>query len=96
MSRKRRRTTTQTLFNFAGLLLAVSKMLARYAGATYRDQLEAAKLEKVQEDAQLVHMRKQKVANELVISDLKILQMKRDLAIPDPEHDFKPVDYDPS
>lgn len=78
----RRRSITQTGMNFSFLILAVGKMLARYAGATYRDRLEEAKLQKVQTDAQLSEMRRQKVANELVLQDLKIEQKKRDLGIP--------------
>lgn len=82
---RRRRSMTAWNFNFAGLLLNCGKMLAKYAGATYKDELDAAKLEKVRVDAQVSEMRRQKLSNELVIGDLKILQLKQKLGVPDDE-----------
>ena len=80
-------------FAFAGVMITILQMFAKYAGGTYRDALESAKLEKVQVETQVSDLRKAKLSNDLVIQDLKIEALKRELGITSAGDGFAPKDY---
>lgn len=88
----RRGSITARNFGFATLILNIGKMLAKYGGATYTEEIQQAKLEKVRLDAQLVEARKQKVFNDLVIQDLEIAKRKKKLGMAEDGQEWKPID----
>lgn len=84
----------QRNFALAGLMMTLAKMAAKYAGGTYQDALQAAKLEQVRKHTQVLEMNREIKSNQLVIQDLEIMKRKQDLGIPEPGMDFRPTDYE--
>lgn len=69
------------LNKFFGVFLSI---WLRERNAATRDQMDQVRMEKIRKDTELAEMRRQKLANELVIQDLKIEKMNSEAGHPVP------------
>lgn len=90
------KTAAQQNFKKMGGLMKILQVLAKWQGAAGLEQIQQARLEDVQARTRVSEMRMQKLANDLVLQDLKILKAKKELNLPTPElgQDFNPENYD--
>jgi len=80
---------TYNVFAFSNLVNMFLKMWLRDYNQAEHDYLTEIRADKLRKDIEVLEMRRQKLMNDLVLQDGKILQQNLELGIGD--HEFRPV-----